>query len=181
MSRHSLSTWLRCQNPPPPRRRRVTDVPAENVQWFTDWTDAGSPMARELARAELTAQRDGYVIRWAHPWACQLLGPLKESDHPEDGGELIDSVRYLYLDGAPDADHHAREIESQILRRAGLDAQHAQRSGYAFRWEQVWTCQLYEPDGATLIGQSYGWSVGPDDDPAHSRWVAADLLLAEGV
>jgi hypothetical protein len=181
MSRYSLSISLRCQNPPPSRRRRVTDVPAQNVQWFTDWTDGDSRMARELARAELTAQRDGYVIRWVHPWVCQLLEPLKDSDRTEDARDLVDSVKDVYLGTTPEADQHAREIESQILRRARLDAQSAQRSGYTFRWEQVWTCKLYEPDGVTLIGESYGWSIGPDDDPAHSRWVAADLLLYEGV
>jgi hypothetical protein len=169
------------QKPPLLRRRRVTDVPAGNVRWFTDWTEAGSRMALELARAELTAQRDGYVIRWAHPWVCQLLKPLKEDNCPEDGGDLVDSVHDVYLDGTPDADQRAREMESQLLRAAGLDAQSAERSGYTFRWEQVWTCQLYEPDGVTLMGESYGWSDGPDDDPAHSRWVAADLLLDEGV
>jgi hypothetical protein len=66
-------------------RRRVTDIPADVEDWFAEHSPYGPTMARELARAELTAKRDGYVIRWVRPWVCQLLEPdgatvISESD-----------------------------------------------------------------------------------------------------
>ncbi len=175
---------------PPSMRRRVTDVPDANVRWFMEQDGNGPSISRELARAELTAQRDGYVIRWARPWVCQILEPDAE-------GGLIGSDWAAILDGTPDTDPRARETEQRLLREAGLfsddepgDPTSVERgeyrivrryASYHIFWEQCSVCQLFEPDGTTLIAQSDGWAVmDPATDP-HARGIAADLLLEAGV
>jgi hypothetical protein len=175
---------------PLPLRRRVTDVPDANVAWFMkDGYDAC--MSIELARAELTAQRDGYVIRWVHPWVCQILEPVDE-------GGIIGSAVIVILDGTPDTDPRAPEIERQLLREAGLrtnrraekptsierDERGSVRRRYAsynIAWEHVSVCQLFEPDGTTLIGQSDSWVLLDPVTNPRARGIAADLLLEAGV
>jgi hypothetical protein len=59
-----------------PLRRRVTDVPETDIAWFQKYCcQATRDSARELARAERTACRDGYILRWVRIWICQLLEP----------------------------------------------------------------------------------------------------------
>jgi hypothetical protein len=175
---------------PLPLRRRVTDVPDTNVAWFMKQDGYDLCMSIELARAELTAQRDGYVIRWVHPWVCQILEPVDE-------GGIIGSAEGVILDGTPDTDPSAPEIERQLLREAGLctngeaeeptsverDEGGSVRRKYAsyhIAWEHVSVCQLFEPDGTTLIGQSDSWML-LDPIPTPARGIAADLLLEAGV
>lgn len=176
-----------------PLRRRVTDVPVENVDWFLKHAWADLSMAEELARAELTAQRDGYVILWAHPWVCQIRQP----DDNDEGG-LVTSVDGVILDGTPSTDPRARQVEQQLLQEAGLwsdgdtgklpnseryDGEQRIRRRYASYhvfWEHVWICQLFEPDGTTLIAESDGLSLDPNTDP-RARAFAAHLLVEAGV
>jgi len=178
------------QHEDPPSRRRVTDVPDANMRWFMEQDGHDSFQSRELARAELTAERDGYVIRWVHPWVCQILEPVA------DGG-LIESAEGVFLDGTPDTDPRAREIEQQLLREAGLhtngDAEPTsvkrdERGGilrshvsHHISWERVSVCQLFGPDGTTLIDQSDGCMLLDPATNPRARGIAAELLLAAGV
>jgi hypothetical protein len=47
-------------------------------------------------------------------------------------------------------------------------------------WEHVWVCQLFEPDGTTLIDECGDWAFDPATDP-RAREIAASLLLDAGV
>lgn len=152
-------------------RRRVTDVPRDAENWFAEHHPYGPVMARELARAELTAQRDGYVIRWIRPWVCQLL-------EPHDQDTAIATARGVMLEGTPDTDPRAREVEQQLKHTAVRDDPAG--PGCVVCWEQVTVCQLLEPDGATLILQSGGWNIDPAAHPL-ARQVAADLALEAGI
>jgi hypothetical protein len=152
-------------------RRRVTDIPREVEEWFTGHSRYGRTRARELARAELTAQRDGYVIRWVHPWICQLL-------EPGDEEVAIATAHNVMLEGGPDADPRARKVERQLARTAGRDAPDG--PGCVVCWEHVWVCQLLEPGGETVIGESGGWAVDPAANPV-ARWIAAELALGAGI
>jgi hypothetical protein len=169
-------------------QRRVTDVPYEDIRWFQEHDRTSRDRARELARAELTARRDGYVIRWVHPWICQL-------DDPDDGEKLLASADWIVVDGSPVTDPRAREVEQQLAREAGLkppglpDAGRIRRDGNVLRWEgdgygvfweHVWVCQLFEPDGRTLIDESDAWGVDPATSPL-GRIIAADLAHNAGV
>ena len=152
-------------------RRRVTEIPRETEQWFRDHSpDAGR--ARELARAELTAERDGYVFRWVRPWACQLC-------EPDDQENEIATAHDIMLDGTPGTDPRARKVERQLLRTAGRDDPHG--PGAVITWEQTWTCQLLEPDGTTVIDESGGWARDPAASPGHARLIAARLALEAGI
>lgn len=182
------------QSPGAASAAAVTDVPAEDVTWFMEHGLAeGAAQAEELAPAELTAKRDGYVIRWVRPWVCQIREP---DDEKLDG--LITSADGVILDGTPNTDPRARQVEQRLLQEAGLcgdgettrlpssercDGDHRilrRYAGYHVFWEQVWVCQLFEPDSTTLISQSDGLSVDPYTHP-HGRAFAAHLLLEAGV
>jgi hypothetical protein len=151
--------------------RRVTDIPRDVERWFAEHNPYGWPMSRELARAELTARRDGYVIRWLHPWVCQLL-------EPGDQEVAIATAHNVMLEGTPDDDPRARKVERQLIRTAGRDDPDG--PGCVVYWEQVWTCQLLEPDGETVISESGGWGADPATHPV-ARWVAAGLALDAGI
>lgn len=173
----------------PTLRRRVTDVPSANVRWFMKLDGNDSFHSTELARAELTAQRDGYVIRWVHPWVGQLLEPVDE------GG--IGSAEDVTPDGTQDLDPRARETERQLLRESGLCANaeaeeptsiERNESGilrrytsYHIAWEDVLVCQLLEPDGTTIIDQSDNWMLLDPAINPRARDIAAYLLLEAGV
>jgi hypothetical protein len=152
-------------------RRRVTDIPRDVEGWFADHSPCGRLRARELARAELTAQRDGYVIRWVHPWVCQLL-------EPGDQEVLIATAQDVMLEGGPDTDPRARKVERQLIRAAGLDVPDG--PGCVVCWEHVWVCQLLEPDGKTVISESGWWAADPAARP-FARVVAAELALSAGI
>lgn len=152
-------------------RRRVTDIPWDVEDWFREHSLYGPDLARERARAELTARRDGYVIRWVHPWACQLL-------EPDDEDVAIATAHGVMLEGTPDTDPRGRQVERQLIRTAGRDDPAG--PGCVVRWEHVWVCQLLEPDGATLIIESDGWSFDPATDP-FARQLAAEMALEAGI
>jgi hypothetical protein len=152
-------------------RRRVTDIPRDVENWFRQNSRYQPDLARERARAELTAQRDGYVIRWVHPWACQLLEP--------DNEDIAIATEFgVILVGTPDTDPRAREVERQLIRTAGRDDPAG--PGCVVRWEHVWVCQLLEPDGVTLIMESGGWCIDPATDP-FARQLAAEMALEAGI
>jgi hypothetical protein len=138
--------------------------------WFRVHGPYPTGMAREPARADLTARRDGYMIRWAQPWVCQLL-------EPDEKEIAIATSCGVTLTGTPEADPRARLVEQQLIRAAGRED--PEGPGCIVWWEQVWACQLFEPDGATLIGESDGWMIGPDGPDA--RVIAAGLALEEGI
>ena len=152
-------------------RRRVTDIPRDVEVWFFEHTPYGADMARELARAELTAQRDGYVIRWVHPWVCQLL-------EPDDENIAIATAHDIKLDGTPDTDPRGRKVEQQLIRTAGRDDPAG--PGCVVYWEQVWVCELVEPDGVTVIIRSGGWCIEPAANPS-ARQIAAILAIDAGI
>lgn len=152
-------------------RRRATDVPRENEDWFREHSPYEPGMARELARAELTAGRDGYVIRWVNPWVCQLLEPDNEDI-------AIATAHGVMLEGTPDTDPRARKVERQLTRTAGRDDSGG--PGCVICWERVWICQVLEPDGKTVIIESDGWNIDPATDP-RARGIAAELALEAGI
>ena len=152
-------------------RRRVTDIPRDVEGWFFEHTSYGAYMARELARAELTAQRDGYVTRWVHPWVCQLL-------EPHDENIAIATAHGVMLDGTPDTDPRGRKVEQQLTRTAGRDDPAG--PGCVVYWEQVWVCEVVEPDGVTVIIRSGGWCIEPADNPS-TRKIAAIMALDAGI
>jgi hypothetical protein len=170
-------------------RRHVTDVPYEVIKWFQEHDRTSRGEARELARAELTARRDGYVIKWADPWVCQLLDV-------DDDTKLLESSDDVFLDGTPLTDPRAREVEQRLARKAGLKppglpgAGYISRcggdriiqwdwDGYTISWEHICVCQLFGPDG-TLIDESGGWNRDMAAKP-YARVIAADLALRAGV
>jgi hypothetical protein len=106
-----------------------------------------------------------------HPWVCQLL-------EPGDQEVLIATAHDVMLEGGPDADPRARKVERQLIRSAGLDTPDG--PGCVVCWEQVWVCQLLEPDGETVISESAGWAADPATHP-FARWVAAELALDAGI
>jgi hypothetical protein len=124
---------------------------------------------------------------------CQIRQP----DDNDEGG-LITSADDITLDGTPNTDPRAAQIEQRLVREAGLcsesdagklpsseryDGEQRIRRRYASYhvfWEQVWICQLFEPDGTTLIAESDGLSLDPETDP-RARAFAAHLLLEAGV
>jgi hypothetical protein len=169
-------------------RRRVTDVPHDDISWFAAHArldPTGWAQAEELARAELTARRDGYVVKWVHPWVCEFL--------ELDGEKLIVLSGNVMLDGTPDTDPGARLVEEKLAREAGVavpcgrlvpvEAKYmGTGDGYLVEWSRHWVCQLFEPDGETLIERSDGWVLDgtPDTDP-FARVLAAQLTLDAGV
>jgi transcriptional regulator with XRE-family HTH domain len=173
-------------------RRRVTEIPREDIDWFAQHgLVADADAAWELARAELTARRDGYIIRWVRPWHCQILPAADEL------GLLADSG-YVFLDQTPDRDPAALLIEQRLEHEAELlgpdspwQPSHVpgstcpkytiDRGDYLITWVQPWVCQLLEPDGATLIDQSDGWSFANPQTHPRARWLAAHMALEAGI
>ena len=152
-------------------RRRVTVIPWDVQDWFQENSLCYPDLARERARAELTAKRDGYVIRWIHPWHCQLV-------EPHDTDIAIATAHSVMLEGTPDTDPRALKVERQLIRTAGRDDPTG--PGCVVRWEHVWICQLLEPDGVTLIMESDGWTFDPATAP-FARELAADMALEAGI
>jgi hypothetical protein len=159
------------QGPADKLRRRVTEVPWDVEDWFRENSRYYPELARERARAELTVQRDGYVIRWVHLWYCQLL-------EPDDEDVAIATAHGVMLEGTPDTDPRAPKVERQLIRTAGRDDPAG--PGCVVRWEHAWVCQLLEPDGVTLIMESEGWAFDPATDP-FARQLAADMALEAGI
>jgi len=91
----------------------VTDVPHDDIDWFAAHAGTSQGEARELARAEHTARRDGYVTEWEQHWTCQLLEP--------DGETLVEWIDGVLLTtGNPDTDPRARVIAAQLALDAGV-------------------------------------------------------------
>jgi hypothetical protein len=100
-------------------RRRVTDVPDGDISWFLDHErHVTAREARELARAEATGRRDGYVFRWRRAWGCAITAPGRET-------ELAGTIEHLFLDPDPVSDPAARQVEQDLRREAGLPGQAA--------------------------------------------------------
>jgi hypothetical protein len=152
-------------------RRRVTEIPREVEDWFWDHSTHGVCMARELARAELTASRDGYIIRWVHPWACQLLEPGPEEI-------LIATAHGVFLRGTPQTDPVARKVERQLMKTAGLGGPDG--PGCVIAWEQQSVCQVLEPDGVTVISECGDYLLGVENEP-RGREIAAWAAMDAGI